>query len=186
MYQVGDKVMHEDWGEGTVNEINCGSKKDSILVGFDKHMDWYFGGFNNGSGPMEKLTPIKEEPRMFASELMELARANPKEYEGKEYKVIHGAIFDADGNEHTTFKINSYLQCVSNGRVMYFSSDTKLEFIEPIPVSVPFMEAVNSRKRIKHVEWAHYYILPEVFERLGALTTNTATRLIGGQWIIEP
>lgn len=85
----------------------------------------------------------KEDGKMYASELMELARKEPEKYEGKRYRVVEGSrMYNCATN------IKPYTECIikygklhSEGFAMMVFSDTILKEIPPEPNPVPFMEA---------------------------------------------
>lgn len=121
---------------------------------------------------------------MKAFTLMDLALQNPKQYEGKKYKVIDGKIYNTAGELVDNFKIsNGGVLIDENGWRAYISSCTEVEEIQQ-PVS--FMKAMNSGKRIKptvlrdkslHTEyltvyqWLNYQVL--------------SLEQINGGWLIE-
>ena len=127
---------------------------------------------------------VKEESKMFASELMELARKEPQKYEGKRYKVVSGSPLE-NGSQ-------TFYECVmckgsfkSPGKNLYLAvfDDTKLE---EIPQPVSFMDAVNSRKKFKYFNWDNYYSPSAVARILASNTNDTILRLINdNQWLIE-
>ena len=136
---------------------------------------------------------VKEDKAMYASELMELARKEPEKYEGKRYKVL--SVNDALGAPIRDFE--GYIVervKVFNGALLIDESsasnctafiDNRAE-LEEIPQPVPFMEAVNSRKKFKYFDWDNYYSPSAVMRILASNTNDTVLKLINdNQWLIE-
>ena len=131
---------------------------------------------------------------IYASELMELARKNPGEYEGKKYKVT-------DCNERKTNvkdhggKIIENIK-VENGELMvdkptYYDCTAFVNsraLLEPLPQPVTFMEAVNSGRLIKPNEnnVFVYKLLCFWLDYLANNANGDRTNLINGGWLIEP
>ena len=145
-----------------------------------------------GSNDADYMELVKEDKTMYASELMELARKEPKKYEGKRYKVIDKrntaySMRTYDGVEHDELFIKNgkavyeggcYTMCTA-----FIASDTQLE---EIPQPVTFMEAVNSGKCIKHIEWEGFHSLDDALLTLGAYTVQQVVDHVNGKcWLIE-
>ena len=76
--------------------------------------------------------------------------------------------------------IGKYLK-QTNGEIIRLSDEWEL-----VPLSVPFMEAVNSRKKFKYFDWDNYYSPSAVMCILAAYTNDTVLKLINdNQWLIE-
>ena len=125
---------------------------------------------------------------MFASELMELARKNPKEYEGKKYKVASGIAVDGFGKCYKEFGINRD-GCFSTDNLMIFTnSDTKLEEISQ---PVPFMEAVKVKcnKDGTRIICNHKGITKEyagiAFTTINKSEPVTFDEILHGEWFIK-
>ena len=126
---------------------------------------------------------------MYASELMEWARKNPKEYAGKRYKVVNTCVFEPLYD----VKVNTFgnLVCGEGEDMVYINTHTQLEEIPPKPKPVTFMEAVNSGKNVKPYGdgecWAfmppkNWISFMGCSGKLGA----EYLEYINGLWLIEP
>ena len=129
---------------------------------------------------------------MYASELMELARKNQQEYEGRRYKVVEGT--SGMWNNAT---MKRYTECVidegklySDGYPMMIFDDTILEEIPPKPKPVTFLEAAKAfDDRVSAVEctcngYTHTYTNRAdgfVDENGNAVTTR---EILSGVWRI--
>ena len=123
------------------------------------------------------------EKTLKAYDVMKLAAEKPQEYEGKRYKVVDGGACDFCGTKYKEMRINRYGQFCYGSAVVYVSTDT---ILEEIPQPVPFMEALNSRKKIKYFDWDNYYSPSGVMKILATNTNDTILRLINdNQWLIE-
>jgi len=182
IYSIGDRVTHAQYGEGTVIRVVNDTGCIPYLCKFGDWSIWCMP---------DQITPIKEEP-MYASQLMELARANPKEYEGKKYKVVSGsAMFTYNGQEFRECVVKSGMLLIPNsphyGALIY--SDTQLELI---PVSVPAMDAVEAYSKGKTVQCKIGNYLDTTYSGGASLSdfrgTNgsylTAKELTEGVWYI--
>ena len=88
---------------------------------------------------------------MYASKLMELARKNQQEYEGKRYKCLLCKFADGLGGLHDEIIVKDgkfYFADGGSGYSVFVSYDTQLE---EIPQSVPFMEARKAHEEGKVV-----------------------------------
>jgi hypothetical protein len=57
---------------------------------------------------------------------------------------------------------------------------------ELTPQPVPFMEAANSGKLIRHEEWTEFYPLYDALELMGGPANNdNAKKLLNGKWLIK-
>lgn len=154
--KIGDRVRHQEYGEGTVIGITGG---DNYGVEYDRNVGGHAcGGQGIPRGKQghcwwcreNKLTLIKsdEEGRkqLYASELMELVRKSPKEYEGKRYRVVASAVKCPQGKEYEIVSFNRSGQMIipELDNWAYINHFTQLEPIEPTPEPVPFMEAVKN------------------------------------------
>ena len=98
---------------------------------------------NNGYGDRRVyMELVKGERKLFASELMELARKEPQKYEGKRYKVVEGA-YDCDGHAVTELYVGTDgdFRNKFDGYRVFVGYDTELE---EIPQTVIFSEAVKA------------------------------------------
>lgn len=89
--------------------------------------------------------------KLYASELMELARKEPEKYEGKRYKVLGLCCIGPERQCYGEVIVDSEgrLQGKGYDNWAYINSNTKLEEIKPQPQPVPFMEAVKAMKQGK-------------------------------------
>ena len=139
---------------------------------------------------------------MKAYELMKSAAENPKEYEGKRYKVIGGNAMCL-GEFFDIIEICKDCPAVLVGditlvgvgvdgkatnRVVSISTRTELEEIKPEPRPVTFMEAVKAEKRVK-VVWqplgidSRYLPFNELIRKLDMF--NMQELITCGHWYIE-
>jgi len=140
-----------------------------------------------------------------AYDLMKAAAENPKECEGRRYKVLSYAV-DSNGRKITELKINEEGEFVSNdGWQVYIKNDTILEEIppEPEPKPVPFMEAVKAYSEGKTIRCE---VVPSVTNQVyeyepfgngielhgyklatykGSGTPVTTKEILEGKWFIE-
>jgi hypothetical protein len=96
---------------------------------------------------------LAEPAPIHAYDLMKLAAENPKEYEGKRYKVVEGSAM------YNNSTMKRYTECVidegklySDGYPMMIFDDTILEEVPPEPKPVDFMGAVEAYEQGKIVE----------------------------------
>lgn len=80
-FKVGDKVKHEDFGEGVVVEINSGSEKNSYLVQFKSQK----GKLHNGNG-ISNRTYKDEDVWFFLKNKTELKLIKPKQFTKSDLK----------------------------------------------------------------------------------------------------
>jgi len=176
IFSIGDRVTHAEYGDGTIELTGISNAK----VRFKECVTCC---------SESELKPIERSKVMFASELMELARKNPKEYEGKKYNVITGIIRDCAGNMLDKIVIHDGVAMnIDHTHVAYICSYTTLE---PLPQPVSFMEAANSGKRIKPDNSSqNYESLDFWLSAMGdssciSIWANKRNYLNGG-WLIEP
>lgn len=148
----------EKWEPLYAEHRNIPEGEAYTIVGIGKHEDSFYGplyllqgkdgkiyiGNNNHHLGKDYMELANET--IYASELMELARKNPQEYEGKRYTVAEGsAMYNCAtaGKRYTECKIISG-DLYANDLPMMIFSDTILEEILPEPKPVPFMEAVKA------------------------------------------
>ena len=194
MYKVGDRVrVRKDL-------------KDGALYGaqsyFDIDMKCMLGKTVTIASASQKGYTIKEfgwmwtdemfEPTPFyASRLMELARENPAEYEGKRYKVVDGTLINRDGNKYKEAMIErGDLMTIRGNDCIYLAhinSHTTVEPITDLPKPVLFMEAVNSGKLIKPNvnDNLEYKLVSFWLNYLAENTYGDRSKLINGTWYIE-
>lgn len=149
-YKVGDKVrvrsdleVGKEYGKdifvrsmepfkGTTIEIEhvCSDSEYRIKGG-----DWYSW--------TDEMFEGLEDGKMYASELMELARKEPEKYEGKQYKASGDVILKRTGDRADTDIITFKYGCpiVEGHATAFMSARTELEEIKPEPKPVPFIEA---------------------------------------------
>lgn len=143
--------------------------------------------------------------KLYASELMELARKEPEKYEGKRYKASGDVILMRTGD-----RAKSDIIAFENGRPIvdgyataFISADIILEEIPPEPKPVPFMEAVKAYSEGKTIRCE---VVPSTTNQVyeyepcgngialhgyklstykGSGTAVTTKEILEGKWFIE-
>lgn len=127
--------------------------------------------------------------KLKAYDLMKAAAENPQEYEGKRYKVVEGSYlwFGADNRDECII-VNGRLTEKNRHSTLSVYADTILEEIKPEPKPVPFMDAVNSGKRIRPDSAGYPFDRPQKYLSLmddGYDMGENWLKYINGQWFIE-
>jgi hypothetical protein len=121
-----------------------------------------------------------------ACKLMVDAMENPKQYEGKRYKVVSFAVIDRDGHEHSELKVNNcgtFEDVKGEFLRLYVSDITELE---EIAQTVSFEEAFTQWNRIKLECWDEYVTVEEATRILAQKSAGTIHEMVKGKWHIEP
>lgn len=142
-----------------------------------------------GSNDCDYMELVKEDGKMYASELMELARKEPEKYEGKRYRVLGLCCIGPERQHYSTVIVDSEgkLQGKGYDNWAYINSNTKLE---EIPQSVPFAEAAAANEAgntVECVESGYTHTYANGFDGLVDEHGNAVTvrEILHGEWFIK-
>jgi hypothetical protein len=197
-YKVGDKVkVRSDLREGktcgaatfVVDMFPMCGKVAEISEVRETYGSYYIKdfGYNWTDEMFEEL--VKEDGKMYASELMELARKEPEKYEGKRYRVLGLCCIGPERQHYSTVIVDSEgkLQGKGYDNWAYINSNTKLE---EIPQSVPFAEAAAANEAgntVECVESGYTHTYANGFDGLVDEHGNAVTvrEILHGEWFIK-
>jgi len=159
-------------GKNVVIEKITGSGKYNIAGDLMNWTDEMFEGL------------AKEEGKMFASALMELARKEPQKYKGKRYKVTD-TLCDRTGRVYKTARVkNGELEC--DEPPFFYAHINSRTILEEIPQPVSFMEAATQWNRIKHESWGEYVTVENAMRMIGHMHPGTIHEIVkDNRWFIE-
>ena len=145
-----------------------------------------------GSNDCDYMELVKEDGKMYASELMELARKEPEKYEGKRYRVLGLCCIGPERQHYSTVIVDSEgkLQGKGYDNWAYINSNTTVEEIPPEPKPVTFMEAAEANENGKTVECKIYgcfnvyrpHMTAGMIDQSGRAVS--ANEILHGKWYI--
>lgn len=192
-YNVGDKVIHNKWGKGVI--VHADDSGVPYGCEFENETDNNFSF--NGKGKEGYCAWCEEkdlklaETKLYAYELMKLAKDNPSEYEGRRYEATQlSCLVDYNGKKYHECIFNSIGQLTSiDGAVLYFNGSTVLEEIKPQPKPVPFIEAIKAYSegkaiKVMHGDHWHTYSKPNHIFLDDTGYAIEADEIFHGEWYV--